>query len=339
MCTHLHHSPNYAVGPPTRTGRRSGYLTSVNSQARTILITGASSGIGRAVALIAAEGGDHVTLVARDEAALKHAARLCESAGAASATVSVADVGDDEAVARCINDAVARHRHLDAVVHCAAVIAYGRTEEIPTGVFDRVLQTNLHGSINVARHAVRQLRQQRRGTLVLVGSVAGHIASPQISPYVITKWGVRALARQLQIENRDLDEVDIAYVAPGGVDTPIYAQGANYQGFAGRPPPPIASPERVAHMVLKRVDKGRGRTQTTLANQAMRLGFTLVPRVFDALAGPMFRMVLTDRTTAVEPNSGNVFESQGSEERVHGGNGNPWAAIVKNVVAVVKDGR
>jgi short-subunit dehydrogenase len=308
----------------------------VNSQARTVLITGASSGIGRAVALIAAEGGDHVILMARDEAALKHTERLCVSAGAASATVSAADVGNDNTVARCIDEAVARHGHVDAVVHCAAVMAYGRTEEIPVAVFDRVLRTNLQGSVNVARHAVKQFRRQRRGTLVLVGSVAGHIASPLISPYVVTKWGVRALARQLQIENRDLDEVDIAYVAPGGVDTPIYAQGANYLGFGGRPPPPVASPERVAHMVLKRVDKGRGRTQTTWTNQVMRLGFTLLPRVYDAFAEPMFRMVLSDRTTVVEPNTGNVFESQGSEERVHGGTGSPVAAIVRNVVSVVK---
>ncbi len=308
----------------------------MNSQPRAVLITGASSGIGRAVALIAAEGGDHVTLVARDEAALKHVARLCESAGAASAAVSAADVGDDDAVARCFDEAVDRHGHLDAIVHCAAVIAYGRTEEIPTDVFDRVLRTNLHGSINVARHAVRQLRRQRRGTLVLVGSVAGHIASPQLSPYIVTKWGVRALARQLQIENRDLDEVDIAYVAPGGVDTPIYEQGANYQGFAGRPPPPVRSPERVAHMVLKRVDKGRGRTQTTWTNQVMRLGFTMIPRVFDVLAEPMFRLVLSDRTTSVDSNTGNVFESVGSEERLHGSAGNAWVGIVKNVIAVVR---
>jgi short-subunit dehydrogenase len=316
---------------------RTGYATSVNAGPRTILITGASSGIGRAVALMAADRGEHLTLVARDETALKDTARRCESVGAASATVCAADVGDDAAMAWCIDETVERHGHLDAVVHCAAVIAYGRTEEIPTDVFDRVLRTNLHGSINVARHAVRQLRRQRHGTLVLVGSVAGHIASPQISPYVVTKWGVRALARQLQIENRDLDEVDIAYVAPGGVDTPIYAQGANYLGVAGRPPPPVAAPERVAHMVLKRVDKGRGRTQTTWTNQVMRLGFTMVPRFFDALAGPMFRMVLTDRTSVVEPTTGNVFDPLGSEERVHGGVGSPWAAMVRNVMSTVKD--
>jgi short-subunit dehydrogenase len=308
----------------------------VNPDPRVLLVTGASSGIGRAVALVAAEGGDHVTLVARDEAALKATARMCASAGAASAIVSPADMGDDAAVARCIDETVARHRHLDAVVHCAAVIAYGRTEEIPADLFDRVLQTNLHGSINVARHTVKQLRRQRGGALVLVGSVAGHIASPHLSPYVVSKWGVRALARQLQIENRDLDDVDIAYVAPGGVDTPIYEQGANYQGFAGRPPPPVRSPEHVAHMVLKRIDKGRGRTQTTWTNQVMRLGFTMVPRVFDVLAEPMFRLVLTDRTTSVEPNTGNVFESVGSEERLHGNAGSPWAGIVKNVIAVVR---
>ncbi len=308
----------------------------MSTRPRTILVTGASSGIGRAIALQAADGGDHVTLLARDETALKDVAQFCEAAGAASATVFAADVGDDDAVARCVEELVARHGHLDAVVNSAAVLAYGRTEDIPPEVFDRVLQTNLSGSINVARHALRQFRRQERGCLVLIGTVAGHMASPQLSPYVVSKWGVRALARQLQIENRDMDGVDIAYVAPGGVDTPIYEHGANYQGYAGRPPPPVAPPERIAHMVLKRIDKGRGRTQTTWTNQVMRLGFTLVPRVFDVLAGPAFRFVMSDLATRVEPTRGNAFESRATEERVHGDAGNPLAAIARNVSATIR---
>jgi NAD(P)-dependent dehydrogenase (short-subunit alcohol dehydrogenase family) len=311
----------------------------VKAEPRVVLVTGASSGIGRAVALTSGADGDHLVLASRDESALQQVARLCEKAGAASALVAPADVGDDTAVARCVELALERHGRVDAVVHCAAVLAYGRTEQIPADVFDAVLRTNLIGSVNVVRHAVAQMRRQQHGTVVLVGSIAGHVASPHMSPYILSKWGIRALARQLAIENRDMDEVRIVYVAPGGVDTPIYEQAANYHGFAGRPPPPIASPEKVARTIVRRLD-GRGRrAHTAWTNHPIRVGFTALPRLFDALANPFFRLVVSDRTQHVEATTGNVFRPDGSHERTHGDQGGPWAAVAKNVVATARQRR
>ena len=303
-----------------------------------LLVTGASSGIGRAVALAAAADGSHLALAAREEAALHEVARWCDSAGAASTLVTSTDVGDDSAVARCFSSVVERHGRVDAVIHCAAVLAYGRTEEIPADVFDAVLRTNVTGSINVARHALVQMRRQQRGSIVLVGSIAGHVASPQMSPYILSKWLTRALARQLEIENRDMDEINIAYVAPGGVDTPIYEHAANYAGFAGRPPPPVATPEKVARTILARLDRS-GRTHTAWTNHPIRVGFTMMPRLFDALSNPFFRLVVSDRTQAVATTSGNVHEPIGMRERVHGDRGGPWGAIVKNVAAAIKQRR
>jgi NAD(P)-dependent dehydrogenase (short-subunit alcohol dehydrogenase family) len=310
----------------------------VSPDRRVLLVTGASSGIGRAVALAAAADGHHLVLVAREESALQQVAHLCDSAGSASTLVAATDVGDDTAVARCFASAVEHAGRLDAVIHCAAVLAYGRTEEIPAGVFDAVLRTNVTGSLNVVRHALVQMRHQHRGSIVLVGSIAGHVASPQMSPYILSKWVTRALARQLAIENRDMKQINIAYVAPGGVDTPIYDHAANYAGFAGRPPPPVATPEKVARTILDNLDRG-GRTHTAWTNHPIRVGFTMMPRLFDALSNPFYRLVVSDRTHAVESTSGNVFEPGGMRERVHGGSGAPWAAVMKNVAATVKQRR
>jgi NAD(P)-dependent dehydrogenase (short-subunit alcohol dehydrogenase family) len=228
-----------------------------------------------------------------------------------------------------------QHGRIDALVHCAGVVAYGRTEEVPADIFDGVLRTNLHGSVNVARHAIPVMRQQRAGSLVLLGSVIGHIGVPGMSAYVLSKWGVRALARQLQLENRDLEDLTIAYVAPGGVDTPIYEQAANYDGFAGRPPPPVISPERVARIVLRRLDRHRARTQVGIANDVMRVGFTVVPWAFDTLVGPLFRLMASDRTTRVEPTAGNVKESNFTGNQLHGAQGSALIGLGRNVVARV----
>ena len=307
----------------------------MTSDPRVLVVTGASSGIGRAVALQSAAAGDHVVLVARGEPPLQQVARECEAEGAASTLVLPTDVGDDAEVEKMITAVTSQHGRVDAVVHCAGVVAYGRTEDVPARVFDGVLRTNLTGSVNVARHAIPVMRRQRAGSLVLFGSVIGHIGVPGMSAYVLSKWGIRALARQLQLENRDLSDVTIAYIAPGGVDTPIYEQAANYDGFAGRPPPPVTSPERVARIALRRLDRHRARTQVGLANDVMRAGFNVVPWAFDMLVGPLYRVMASDRTMRVEPTEGNVLASNFTGNQLHGAQGSALVGLGRNVFARV----
>lgn len=304
-----------------------------------VLVTGASSGIGRATALAAAGRGDHVVLVAREDSTLVDVEKECLTAGAASTLVVVADVGDDDDVSRFVAEALRVTGSLDVVVHAAGVVAYGRTEDVPPEVFDGVLRTNVIGSVNVARHVTPVLRRQEHGALVLVGSVIGHIAVPGMSPYVVSKWAVRALARQLQLENRDRPDVHVLYAAPGGVDTPIYAQAANYSGVVGRPPPPVASPEKVARQLFRLVDHPRPRAQLAAANQVMRFGFNGLPRLFDLLVGPLFVVAAKDRTTPVPDGPGNVLDSSPEGNRLHGDQGNPILGIGRNLVDVARSRR
>src|SRR4051812_26557648 len=166
---------------------------------RVVLVVGASSGIGRATASLLAQHGDTVVLASRGKAALE--ATAAEIGGAELHPV---DVRDGDAVQRLVDEGVARHGRLGAVVSTAGVVSYGRFEDVPAEVFDGVLETNLLGAANVARAVLPVLRRQRKGTLVLFGSVLGDIAAPSMTPYVVSKWGVRALGRQLALENRDL---------------------------------------------------------------------------------------------------------------------------------------
>jgi NAD(P)-dependent dehydrogenase (short-subunit alcohol dehydrogenase family) len=307
----------------------------VTDAVRVVVVTGASSGIGRAVALQAAAEGDVVVVTARGEEPLRQVAHECRRAGASDVRVHPLDVGDDASVGRVLAEVVADLGRIDAAVHCAGVVAYGRTEEIPVDVFDGVLRTNVLGSVNVARHVLTHFRARGAGSLVLVGSVIGHIGVPGMTPYVVSKWAVRALARQLQLENRDRPEVHVAYLAPGGVDTPIYRQAANYSGFVGRPPPPVSSPGRVASVALRLTRSPHKRRQVGLANGVMRLGFSVVPRAFDALVGPLFSVAGKDRTSPTLPTTGNVLASIPRGNRLHGDQGNPVVGVGRNVVKLV----
>ena len=298
---------------------------------RVVLVTGASSGIGQAVALRAAERGDHVVLLARGEAALLRVAEECSTSGAASTLVLPTDVGDDEAVRGSVTTAVAERGRLDVVVSDAGVVAYGRLEEIPVDVFDGVLRTNLLGSVNLARHVLPVLRDQGSGSLVLVGSLIGHLAVPDMSAYVLSKWGVRALVRQLRVDNRDRPGVRIGYVAPGGVDTPIYEQAATYGDAVGRPPFPVTTPERVAARVLSVADHPWHRSQVGAANDVIRLGFSALPWAYDRLVGPLFRVAAQDLTLPVVHGPGNVRTSQQEGNTLRGGWGNALVGVARNL--------
>jgi NAD(P)-dependent dehydrogenase (short-subunit alcohol dehydrogenase family) len=298
---------------------------------RVVLITGASSGIGLATALAASRAGDHVVLAARGESALKEAGLGCEDAGAASVHAVATDVSDDESVGRCVAEALTISGRLDVVVHAAGVVTYGRTEVVPPAVYESVLRTNVLGSVNVARHVIPVMRGHERGTVVLLGSVIGHIGVPGMSPYVVSKWGVRALARQLQLENRDRPDLYVVYVAPGGVDTPIYEVGGNYLGFIGRPPPPVTTPEKVAARILTCVDHPRARVQVGLANGVMRFGFSVMPRLFDVLVGPLFSLMAQDRSEPVPPSAGNVMSPTPDRYGLRGRQRGPIRMIVGNL--------
>jgi NAD(P)-dependent dehydrogenase (short-subunit alcohol dehydrogenase family) len=307
---------------------------------RVLVVTGASSGIGLEVTRAAARRGWDLVLVARGREALDAAATAAEDLGAASVAVEPLDVRDDDAVAAALERTVAAYGRIDALVHAAGVAAYGRVEDMPRDVFDAVVRTNLLGSVNVARHLLPVLRSQPGGgQLVLLGSVLGHLATPGMTAYAVSKWGIRALARQLQVENRDRDAVHVSYIAPGSVDTPIYETAANYLGALPNPPIPVTSPEHVAAVVLRLLDRPRAATQVGLANQVMRLGFSGLPWVYDALVGPLFDVLALDRDTPAAAWTGNVLAPLTGAHAAHGSRRGSLRVLADNLVATVSRGR
>ncbi|MCW2736280.1 SDR family NAD(P)-dependent oxidoreductase [Nocardioides sp.] len=306
----------------------------MSGSARVVLVTGASSGIGEAVVRQAAARGDHVVLLARGREALERVASDCERLGAASVLVAPADVGDDAEVATAVSAVIARHGRLDVVVSCAGVVAYGRIPDVPADVFDGVVTTNLLGPVNLVRHVLPLLRQQDAGSVVLVGSVIGHIGVPDMAAYVVSKWGVRGLVRQLRVDNRDRPGLRIGYVAPGGVDTPIYRQAATYGDSVGRPPFPVSSPERIARRVLEVADHPRRSGQVGIGNNVIRLGFTTLPWVYDRLVGPLFTVVAQDLVAPVVHGPGNVLATRQEHNALRGKQGSALLGMVANLVAL-----
>jgi NAD(P)-dependent dehydrogenase (short-subunit alcohol dehydrogenase family) len=302
---------------------------------RVVVITGASSGIGRATALACARRGDRVVLAARAREGLEAAERECRAAGAQTLVVPT-DVRDAAAVDALLAAAATRFGRVDAVVHSVTVVAYGRFEDVPAEVFDRSVQTTLTGAANVARTALGVFRGSGGGQLVLVGSLLGKIAAPYMSSYVTAKWGLHGLARTLQIEARQTPGIGVSLVSPGGVDTPVYSQAASYLGRGGRPPPPVDPPEKVARAILRALDRPRRDVSVGVANPLVILGFRTLPAAYDRLVGPLMRLGGLTRGP-VAPDDGNVFAPRPAGEATHGRWGRHWLRPV-GLTAVVAAG-
>jgi NAD(P)-dependent dehydrogenase (short-subunit alcohol dehydrogenase family) len=291
-----------------------------------VIVTGASSGIGRATALAYSARGAHLVLLARGRDLLDEAATACLRAGAGSATAVVADVLDEPAVNGAVSGAVERFGRVDVVVHAAMVMAYGTIEQLPLAVIDRVMATATLGTVRVARAALRAFRVEGRGSLVIVTSLLGSVAVPGIGAYVTGKWAQVGLSRVLQLETADAPDIRVHTVSPGAVDTPIYRRAANIEGHPGAPPPPVARPEKVAAAIVRAVDRGRGRVSVGWLNQVVVFGFRFSAPVYSRLVGPLYKRFALERRTIVATD-GNVFTGSVAEPAI------PPHQVVSDVMA------
>lgn len=284
-----------------------------------ILIIGGSSGMGRAAALRFAARGARLVLMARSDASLNDAADRCRAAGAPDVTVVVGDAAREEDVRKAVESTRHASGRIDVVVHTATVMAYGKVDEVPGEVFDRVVDVAVRGTANVARVVVPIMRAQRSGTIIAVNSLLGSVTVPYMGAYAAAKWGQRAILRTVQQELRDVPEVNVCIVSCGSTNTPIYDQGANYMGREGRPPWPVLSPERAARLIERLADSPRNSTSMPVGpfNPLIITGFRMLPFVYDRIVTPMFHLAAQTRR-AVPPTPGNVLQPNPAGDRIFG---------------------
>lgn len=287
---------------------------------RVAVVTGASSGIGRAVAVRLARRGYDVVLAARGEAGLADVATQCRRVGrrGARALAVPTDVSDEAAVRHLVDVAVERFGRVDAWVGAAAVWSYGRFEDTPSTVFRQVLETTLLGQVHGVRAVLPVMRAQGRGTVVLVSSLYGRLAAPLVTPYVAAKWGLEGFARSLRLELRDTPGVRVSTVVPPTVDTPIYQHAANLTGRRIRPLPPVVAADRVARAVVRVVRRPRRQRVVGVVQPPAVWVQQLVPWVGDRVTARVVGTVTVGRRR-VEPHDGTVFAPAPEAQPASGG--------------------
>jgi short-subunit dehydrogenase len=220
----------------------------------TALVTGASSGIGRLVALRLAREGARVAVVARRVAELEALAAEIREAGG-DALVLPCDVSDRAAVERTCTQALARLGRVDLLFNNAG---YGQHQAFLNWSLDeieRMTRVNYLGSVYFTKLLLPQMVERRTGWIVFVASVAGRISTPAESVYAATKFAMVGLAEALSIEVADAG-VHVLTVCPGVIRTPFF----DAETLARMPPVArrqMVEPERLVDAIFRALARGR----------------------------------------------------------------------------------
>ena len=216
-----------------------------------VVITGASSGLGRATAQAFAKRHARLVLVARGATALDDVAREATALGAHDVATVAGDTSDQATTDRAVDTAIARNGRIDLWINAAAVTAYGTFWEQPVADFERVLEVDINGYANGVRSALRAMMQQRHGLIVNVASILGEVPQPYSAAYSMSKAAVIALGRSVRSElSLAKSPVHVVTVLPPTLDTPIFHHSGNVTGHELKALPPVYPASDVVDVIL-----------------------------------------------------------------------------------------
>jgi NAD(P)-dependent dehydrogenase (short-subunit alcohol dehydrogenase family) len=287
---------------------------------KVVVVTGASSGIGRATALECARQGARVVVAARRQQALAALVEECERMGGAALAVAL-DVGAPTAMDDLAGHAVEALGRIDAWVNNAGLYSVGLFEDTPDDVFERIVQVNLMGVVRGSRAALRQFRTQEAGVIVNVSSMIGGLAGPYVSAYATSKWAVRGFSFALHEELRADPHIHVCVVRPSSVDTPIFRLSANFSGRRIKALTPLYQPEQAAGTIVGLIERPRREAIIGRSGQALALARHAAPALVDRIFARRAVRDQFDGDEKAEDTPGNLFEPDDRWASVSGG----WA--------------
>lgn len=241
-----------------RTGRGTPPVPSLRTLAcmrpledQVVVITGASSGIGRCTAEYLAARGARVVAMARGEDALNEVVEGIRERGGTAVAVA-GDVSNPADVDRLADAAVSRFGRIDTWVNNAALFIQAEVKDIEPEEFRRVIEVNLLGAMYGSRAAVLRMREQQPpgGVIIQISSIVGERGPAYFSPYAASKRGLSGFNESLRTELWG-SGIQVATLYLPAVDTPIYQHARAKLGTMPRPAPPVSDPLSAAQAVAE----------------------------------------------------------------------------------------
>jgi NAD(P)-dependent dehydrogenase (short-subunit alcohol dehydrogenase family) len=251
-----------------------------------VVVTGASSGIGRALCLEVASQKPRLVLAARDEAALAEVAAACRERGA-EALVVPTDVASADDCRRLVERTIAAFGGIDTLILNAGFTMWARFDEVTDlDLYERLMRVNYLGCVHPTHHALPHLKRSR-GRIVVVASVAGLTGVPTRTGYAASKHAVIGFFDSLRIELQD-DGVSVTIVAPDFVLSEIHrrAIGADGQPLGKSPlrESRILSAEECARLILRAAERRERLRITSLRGRLGRWVRLVAPGLIDGIA-------------------------------------------------------
>ncbi len=212
---------------------------------RTALITGASSGIGKATALAFAKAGINLALVGRDRDKLTAVAQAAEAVGVTAKTY-VVDLSKLDRVSATIAEIAAEHENLEILINNAGIAYTGSIAGSPLSDWQKVIDLNLTSVFQCVQGILPHMRQRKSGSIVNVSSIAGKQVFPNWGIYSVSKFGLMALTQAIATEER-ANGIRVTAVCPGSVNTPLWDTDTVQSDFDRSA---MLTPEMVAEGIL-----------------------------------------------------------------------------------------
>jgi short-subunit dehydrogenase len=253
-------------------------MNSGKAEGKTVVITGASSGAGWAMATEFAKEGAQLVLAARRTEALEEVANECRESGANVWTVQV-DTRGAAAMRALASAAIEYTGSIDVWINNAGVLAAGALEEIPAEVNEAVIATNLIGYVHGAHAALPWFKAQGNGWLINNLSIGAWLPTPYMAAYTASKFGLEGFTEALRGELRPYPYIHLCNLYPGFLDTPGMQHAANYTGKQLTPSPPLTDPGELAKAVVRLIKHPKHTTTVGIFPHFVRLAYRATPLV------------------------------------------------------------
>ncbi|MEN5107252.1 SDR family oxidoreductase [Pseudomonas sp. TWI672] len=308
---------DHRTSSPERQTSDHEYPVKGSLRGKVVVITGASSGIGRAAAHAFACKGARLVLAARDEEALFDVLDECTDCGTDAIAITTDVTHSDQVQALAAQAADFGHGRIDIWVNNAGVGAVGNFEDTPLEAHEQVIQTDLIGYLRGAYVTLPFFKAQGSGILINTLSLGSWVAQPYAAAYSASKFGLRGLTEALRGELSAFPDIHVCDIYPAVMDTPGFRDGGNYTGHALTPPGPIYDPEMVAKAMVTCAISPQAHTTVGVAARLAHLASYLIPGL-PLLSGRLTRWGI-NRSPIADASSGNLFEPPSGRRGIDGG--------------------
>ena len=290
-------------------------LDQFSLKGKTVVVTGGSSGVGRATAEAFALEGCNIVVAARGKEGLDEVVKLCHDLEVSAVGIQT-DVSDARQVENLAQQAKQFNGRIDIWVNNAGVMASGKFEEIPMEIHEQTVKTNLLGYIHCTYSVLPIFKTQKDGVLINNVSIGGFMPAPYSAVYSATKAGIKTMMDGLQGEISNEPHIHICNIYPQIQRSTGNMHSAKYSGLDFKIPPFAADPRDTAKEIVKLAKNPQKDKFPDFMSYFIKTAFGLFPKTIVNTASAGMRLMM--KVKNAEPDNGNILYPSKEPHRIYG---------------------